>query len=74
MKDMDLRPGLETVTVPTLVLAGAEDPVTPTLCAEEIAVARGPGAELHILENAGHGPHRDRPEDTEALMRAFLLR
>ncbi|MEO0390550.1 MAG: alpha/beta hydrolase, partial [Pseudomonadota bacterium] len=73
MKKMDLRPGLATLTMPTLVLAGAEDPVTPTPCARQIAQARGPEAQLHIFEGCGHGPHRDKPDETAEVMRAFLL-
>ncbi|MEL7097936.1 MAG: alpha/beta hydrolase [Pseudomonadota bacterium] len=71
MLDMDLRPGLAAATCPTLVLGGTRDPVTPTICAEEIAAAI-PQAELHLFEGCGHGVHRDQPEESEALMRRFL--
>ncbi|MEL6466424.1 MAG: alpha/beta hydrolase [Pseudomonadota bacterium] len=72
MKDMDLRPGLAAVPCPTLVLGGAEDPVTPPRCSEEIAAAVGSNAQLEIWPGCGHGIHRDKPDDAERLMRAFL--
>lgn len=72
MMDMDMRPDLAQVRCPTLVLAGALDPVTPVVCSEHIALAIGGNAQLRVFENCGHGPHRDDPEGTEAVMRAFL--
>ncbi|MEO0936974.1 MAG: alpha/beta hydrolase [Pseudomonadota bacterium] len=71
MLGMDLRPGLAAVKCPTLVLAGAQDPVTPTICAKEIAAAI-PHAALHVFESCGHGVHRDQPDESAALMRRFL--
>lgn len=49
----DLRPELGLIAAPTLVLAGAEDFITGPVCAEELAGAIA-GAELDILEDAGH--------------------
>ena len=73
MNTMDLRPGLATVTCPTLVLAGAMDPVTPLRCAEEIAEAMGPNARLEVFADCGHGVHRDDPDGSERVMRDFML-
>ena len=70
--DMDLRPSIAAIKCPTLVLGGAEDPVTPTRCSEEIAAAIGANARLEVLEGCGHGVHRDDPEGAEQMMRAFL--
>ncbi|MEX0367676.1 MAG: alpha/beta fold hydrolase [Ruegeria sp.] len=72
MKDMDLRPGIGDIACPTLVLGGAEDPVTPTRCSNEIAEAIGTNARLEIFDNCGHGVHRDDPDGAERLMRGFL--
>lgn len=72
MMEMDLRPRLAAITCPTLVLGGAEDPVTPVRCSRDIAAAIGANARLEILAGCGHGVHRDKPEAAEVLMRAFL--
>lgn len=72
MMKMDLRPALAGITCPTLVLAGALDPVTPPVCSEEIANAIGPNARLEVFEGCGHGVHRDDPDGSEAVMRGFL--
>ena len=70
---MDLRPGLANVTCPTLVLAGAMDPITPVACSEAIAAALPSGvAELAVFDEAGHGVHRDEPEKAETVLRRFL--
>ena len=72
---MDFRPGLARIACPTLVLAGAQDPITPLACAEEIAAALPAHlVELRVFDDAGHGVHRDRPERAEAVTRAFLAK
>ncbi len=73
MLAMDLRPGLAAIPCPTLVLGGAEDPVTPVICSQEIAAAIGDNARLEIFEGCGHGAYRDDPERAERLMRSFLF-
>ena len=73
MRSMDLSGGLSAIRVPTLILAGAHDPITPVACSEEIAAALHEGvAELHVFENAGHGVHRDEPDRAEAVLRRFM--
>jgi proline iminopeptidase len=73
MRQMDLTPQLGAIRAPTLILAGAHDPVTPVECSREIAAALLGGlADLRVFEDAGHGVHRDEPERTEAVLRAFL--
>jgi 3-oxoadipate enol-lactonase len=49
----DGRPLLGQVKVPTLVVAGADDRLTPVAMSEELA-AGIPGARLEVLEAAGH--------------------
>jgi proline iminopeptidase len=59
--------------VPTLITAGTYDPITPVGCSEEIHAAIPKGlSELKVFEGAGHGVHRDRPEEAERLFRRFL--
>ena len=70
---MDFRAALARVTCPTLVVGGALDPITPPVCAEEIAASLPPGVgRLEIFSDAGHGVYRDHPERGEALFRAFF--
>jgi pimeloyl-ACP methyl ester carboxylesterase len=45
---------LQRVRAPTLVLAAAEDVLTPVFLSEEIAAAI-PGARLAVLPHGGHG-------------------
>jgi pimeloyl-ACP methyl ester carboxylesterase len=49
----DCRDLLPSITVPTLVIGGLQDRVTPPALQEEIA-AKIPGARLMLLDNCGH--------------------
>lgn len=57
----DARERIASITAPTLVLAGAEDPATPVEHAELI-VARIEGARLLVLERAAHLANVERAE------------
>ncbi|MEQ9329916.1 alpha/beta hydrolase [Thalassobaculum sp.] len=71
---MDFRADLARVRCPTLVLAGDRDPVTPLADAEEIAASLPPNLlRYEVVAGAGHGPHRDRPAETERILRSFIL-
>ncbi|UDY37828.1 alpha/beta fold hydrolase [Dermatobacter hominis] len=71
--DMDLRDDVRRIAVPTLLLAGSEDPMTPPSCSEEILERLAPGlGTMAIVAGAGHGTFRDRPEESEAILRDFL--
>ena len=72
MRTMDARPGLSKIKCPTLITVGDYDPITPVVCAEEIAAAM-PTAQLEIFANAGHGVHRDDPDGAEKVLRRFLV-
>jgi proline iminopeptidase len=75
MRTMDFRESLSRLQCPTLVMAGAHDPITPLACSEEVATCAPPSlVELQVFADAGHGVHRDDPKGTEAAMRAFLSR
>lgn len=51
------RPALASVSVPTLVVHGTDDPMVPVECGKNTAAAI-PGAELMIIEGMGHDtPH-----------------
>lgn len=65
---MDIRNGLGTITAPTLVIAGRDDPATPPAHAERIA-ASITGARLETLANAAHLAN---VEQAESVNRLFL--
>jgi pimeloyl-ACP methyl ester carboxylesterase len=64
----DSRPGLASITVPTLVLVGDSDLLTPLERSEEIAAAI-PGARLVVIPQCGHGSTGEQPE---AVCRAMV--
>lgn len=69
----DLVGQLNKITVPVLLIWGANDPAIPVtqgaLLAEEL-----PRAELRILPKTGHAPHEERPQATLDLILPFLER
>ncbi|MBL1098260.1 alpha/beta fold hydrolase [Streptomyces coffeae] len=69
----DLRSVLSSITVPTLVVAGREDPATPPAHAREIADAV-PGADLLELAGAAHLAGVERPEAVTAALLGHLAR
>ncbi|HLT78551.1 MAG TPA: alpha/beta hydrolase [Ferrovibrio sp.] len=69
----DSRPDLPNIRVPTLVLCGRHDALTPVEVHEEMARLI-PGAELVIIEEAGHLPPMETPDQTAAALRNWLKR
>lgn len=67
----DAGPGLAEVRVPTLVLAGAEDALTPPSEARGLAAAIA-GAGLVVIPGAGHLASLEEPGAFNAALRAFL--
>lgn len=68
----DSRPSLGAIAVPTLVLAGRQDALTPPEVAEEMAAAI-PSARLVVIEDCGHLSTLERPQAVTALMRDWLV-
>jgi proline iminopeptidase len=69
----DFREALAGVRCPTLVVAGADDPITPISRAEEIAACLPPHlVRFERFANAGHGVHNDDPTPAMALLRDFI--
>jgi len=58
----DSRPGLAAIRVPTLVLVGEEDLITPPEEAREIAAGTGAAARLVTVPGAGHLSTLEAPE------------
>src|SRR5262249_41598849 len=55
LKDSDLRSKLKDVSVPTLVLAGGYDRLTPAAAGEHMA-GHIPGARLEVFPKSAHAP------------------
>jgi len=67
----DARPQLGAVRVPTLVICGRQDALTPLDRSQEIAGGI-PGARLAVIEECGHLSTMERPHAVTALMRLWL--
>ncbi len=68
----DLRHLLPRIEVPTLVVAGASDPVIGPGWNRRTANAI-PTARFQLLRDVGHTPHEERPELLLPVLRRFLL-
>lgn len=68
----DARPTLSTLDVPTLVLVGAEDQITPPERAREM-VAAMPKARLVIVPQCGHMSTLERPDEVNAALRQWMV-
>ena len=68
---VDARPLLGRIEVPTLVLCGRQDKLTP-LAHHEAMAKEIPNAELVVIEDCGHLAPMERPEETTIAMRAWL--
>ena len=70
----DVTAQARALRMPTLVLAG--DPAVYTMLDPELGAALAadnPNLSYVVVPGAGHSPHRDRPEETLAELRAWLL-
>ena len=69
----DSRSDLPTIDVPTAVIVGEADAITPLLNEKTMADAI-PGASLSVIPDAGHISNLDAPEAFEKAIRAWLRR
>ena len=69
-RDARVISSLPAVTVPTLVVVGADD--APFLAASDYMVAKIPGAKKVVIEGAGHAANIDQPEAFNAAILRFL--
>jgi 2-succinyl-6-hydroxy-2,4-cyclohexadiene-1-carboxylate synthase len=66
----NLKPELSTLECPVLLMAGAED---AKFCRINQAMHKElPDSELHIMPEAGHRVHNDRPEEISKALRQFI--
>jgi 3-oxoadipate enol-lactonase/4-carboxymuconolactone decarboxylase len=68
---MDLRDRIGAITVPTLIIAGAEDPATPPAMSMDIS-ARIAGSELVVLPHAAHILAIEQADRVNRHLLAFL--
>ncbi|MFQ5665714.1 MAG: alpha/beta fold hydrolase [Candidatus Binatia bacterium] len=62
---------LDRITAPTLVVWGRQDRLIPLAHGERYA-ARIPGARLAVIDNCGHLPALERPDELYTLLMKFL--
>ncbi|WP_193370520.1 alpha/beta fold hydrolase [Pelagibius marinus] len=67
----DQMPTLVKIHVPTLVLCGREDALTP-LADHKVMAAGIAGARLTVIEDCGHLATLERPEEANAALRRWL--
>ena len=69
----DTRGRLRSIDVPTLVISGSEDILSPRRFADELAAGIR-GAEHVIIERGGHQPFQEDPEHWNDIVDAFWRR
>ena len=69
----DAAPGLSKIKVPTAVLVGSQDKITPLPLSEAMR-SRIPGAELHIVPDSGHFSNAENPAAFNERLLSFLKR
>ena len=69
----DTTPALYNIRVPTLVLVGRHDTLTP-VSASTAMKEKIPGAEMHIIPHAGHLSNLENPEEFNEHLLNFLLK
>lgn len=67
----DVRPLLPMIRVPTLVVVGREDAISPVDEMRGIAEAI-PGAQFHIIEGAGHMAPLELPDEFNRVLSTFV--
>jgi pimeloyl-ACP methyl ester carboxylesterase len=71
--NVDLRPRLAELRLPTLIIHGVLDALSPSALDDVKELAGSiPGAQLRLLDDAGHLPLLSRPEHVADLLDSFL--
>jgi pimeloyl-ACP methyl ester carboxylesterase len=73
MYDRSLPGMLGKVRIPTLIVWGAQDQIIPVECGQLYQRAI-PGATLQLIEQCGHWPQFERPQELARLVAAFNAR
>jgi 3-oxoadipate enol-lactonase len=62
---------LQSLNLPSLILVGEEDILTPLNCSEQLAKVLS-NSEMHIIKNSGHLSNIENPEEFNNLLEIFL--
>ncbi len=73
IKPLDLTDRLKAITLPTLIIVGAQDQGTP-LAASQAINAQIKGSELVVLDPASHLSNLEQPEAFTSALESFLKR
>ena len=68
----DSRPGFGAISMPTLVLVGEEDVITPVAEAQEMAAGIGTRANLVVVPGCGHLSTLEAPEAVTQELLAWM--
>lgn len=71
LRTADLREELATIAIPTLVIAGEHDRITPVAAGRELA-SRLPSARFVEMPKAGHAPFLSHPDTVRREVERFL--
>lgn len=71
LRDTDITPHLARIKVPTLVIAGGDDPASPVATSEKLRDAV-PGAELEAIPAASHLANIEQPLSYNEVLAEFL--
>lgn len=67
----NVRQSAQEITVPTLLIAGVKDDITPLYKQQEL-VKLFPDAQLHIIDGVGHLTHYETPDQVADAIKAFI--
>jgi len=70
--DWDISLQLSNINCPALVIQGNEDAYALSSHATELAKQIGKNAEVNLIKNCGHFPHKDQPRKTLNLIENFI--
>ena len=68
----DLAPAIAAITVPTLIAVGDRDRICLPDDARQLSLKIA-GSRFHILKSCGHLAPMERPGETTALLREWLM-
>lgn len=67
----NLESDIQKISCPTLLIWGKQDNITPPFVAEKFNQLI-PNSQLEFIDNCGHAPMMERPEEFNRLLNAFL--